>query len=261
MEQKTSVKPEQSQAQESPLVIRRPGAALPLGILLVCLLRLDAEARQPVASLLARCFWREDRGQTIRASTRPHCHPVAPHLARSRLPRRSRQRLLVRRDRNRRARYGRAEAYLSTGSHDFSHPALQLVTAKITIGDDAFVARALSSCPAWRSARAASSALVSVVTKDVPPDVFAAGNPCRVLRRAHEFSRPELRGSSFLGDHSAFPRLATLVNSSLRAVARHGYPTLRRSPTNRFARRNRTSLVPGDSPTATSSFGMKSRPC
>src|SRR6266850_8266699 len=31
------------------------------------------------------------------------------------------------------------EAYLSTGSHDFSHPALQLVTAKITIGDDAFV--------------------------------------------------------------------------------------------------------------------------
>src|SRR5207248_567279 len=27
------------------------------------------------------------------------------------------------------------EAYLSTGTHDFSHPALQLVTAKITIGD------------------------------------------------------------------------------------------------------------------------------
>src|ERR1700720_943863 len=31
------------------------------------------------------------------------------------------------------------EAYLSTGSHDFSHPALQLTAAKITIGADAFI--------------------------------------------------------------------------------------------------------------------------
>src|SRR5205085_9008405 len=31
------------------------------------------------------------------------------------------------------------EVYLSTGSHDFSHPALQLVTARITIGEDAFI--------------------------------------------------------------------------------------------------------------------------
>src|SRR6476469_6373690 len=31
------------------------------------------------------------------------------------------------------------EVYLSTGSHDFSSPALQLVNAQITIGEDAFI--------------------------------------------------------------------------------------------------------------------------
>ncbi|MEJ7703283.1 MAG: hypothetical protein WKF47_06335 [Geodermatophilaceae bacterium] len=31
------------------------------------------------------------------------------------------------------------EAYLSTGSHDFAQPSMPLVTAKITIGEDAFL--------------------------------------------------------------------------------------------------------------------------
>src|SRR3954449_1107495 len=70
------------------------------------------------------------------------------------------------------------EVYLSTGSHDFSHPALQLVTAKITIGEDAFVgARAFVMPGAAIGARSVVGAC-SVVTRDVPVDVFAAGNPC-----------------------------------------------------------------------------------
>jgi putative colanic acid biosynthesis acetyltransferase WcaF len=73
------------------------------------------------------------------------------------------------------------EVYLSTGSHDFSHPALQLVTAKITIGEDAFVgARAFVMPGVAIGARSVVGAC-SVVTRDVPVDVFAAGNPCRVL--------------------------------------------------------------------------------
>ena len=74
------------------------------------------------------------------------------------------------------------EAYLSTGSHDFSQSGLPLVTAKITVGDDAFIgARAFIMPGVTIGARSVVGAC-SVVTKDVPPDVIAAGNPCQVLK-------------------------------------------------------------------------------
>ena len=74
------------------------------------------------------------------------------------------------------------EAYLSTGSHDFAHSALPLVTAKITIGEDAFVgARAFVLPGVTIGARSVIGAC-SVVTRDIPADVFAAGNPCKILR-------------------------------------------------------------------------------
>lgn len=74
------------------------------------------------------------------------------------------------------------EVYLSTGSHDFEQPAIPLVTAKITIGEDAFLgARAFVMPGVTIGARTVVGAC-AVVTKDLPPDVFAAGNPCKVLR-------------------------------------------------------------------------------
>jgi putative colanic acid biosynthesis acetyltransferase WcaF len=74
------------------------------------------------------------------------------------------------------------EAYLSTGSHDFADPSMPLVVAKITIGEDAFVgARAFVMPGVTIGARAIVGAC-SVVTRDVPESVVAAGNPCRVLR-------------------------------------------------------------------------------
>ena len=74
------------------------------------------------------------------------------------------------------------EVYLSTGSHDFAQPSLPLVVGKITIGEDAFLgARAFVMPGVTIGARAIVGAC-SVVTTDVPNDVVAAGNPCRVLR-------------------------------------------------------------------------------
>jgi putative colanic acid biosynthesis acetyltransferase WcaF len=74
------------------------------------------------------------------------------------------------------------EVYLSTGSHDFATAAMPLITAKITIDEDAFVgARAFVMPGITIGARAVIGAC-SVVTRDIPADVFAAGNPCRVLR-------------------------------------------------------------------------------
>lgn len=73
------------------------------------------------------------------------------------------------------------EVYLSTGTHDFARAELPLVTAKITIGEDAFIgARAFVMPGVTIGARSVIGAC-SVVTKDVPADAVAAGNPCRVL--------------------------------------------------------------------------------
>ena len=75
------------------------------------------------------------------------------------------------------------EAYLDTGSHDFDQAGLPLITAKITIGEDAFIgARAFVLPGVTIGARSVVGAC-SVVTHDVPEDVIAAGNPCKVLRK------------------------------------------------------------------------------
>jgi putative colanic acid biosynthesis acetyltransferase WcaF len=74
------------------------------------------------------------------------------------------------------------EAYLSTGSHDFSSQALPLTTAKITIGEDAFIGARAFVLPGKTIGARAVIGACSVVTNDIPPDVVAVGNPCRVLR-------------------------------------------------------------------------------
>lgn len=74
------------------------------------------------------------------------------------------------------------EVYLSTGSHDFNHPARPLVTAKITIGEDAFVGARAFVMPGINIGARSVIGACSVVTRDVPENVMAAGNPCKILR-------------------------------------------------------------------------------
>src|SRR2546422_3645757 len=74
------------------------------------------------------------------------------------------------------------EAYLSTGSHDFAEASMALVTAKITIGEDAFVGARVFVLPGVTIGARSIIGACSVVTRDVPEDVIAAGNPCKVLR-------------------------------------------------------------------------------
>lgn len=74
------------------------------------------------------------------------------------------------------------EVYLSTGSHDFAQPGLPLLTAKIKIGEDVFLGARVFVMPGVTVGARSVIGACSVVTKDVPADVIAAGNPCKVLR-------------------------------------------------------------------------------
>jgi putative colanic acid biosynthesis acetyltransferase WcaF len=74
------------------------------------------------------------------------------------------------------------EAYLCTGSHDFEQPNMPLIVAKITVGEDTFIgARAFVLPGVTIGARSVIGAC-SVVTRDVPENVIATGNPCKVVR-------------------------------------------------------------------------------
>ena len=74
------------------------------------------------------------------------------------------------------------EAYLDSASHDFSQPSLPLTTAKIVVGADAFVGARAFVLPGIKIGERSVVGACSVVTENIPPDVFAAGNPCRILR-------------------------------------------------------------------------------
>ncbi len=74
------------------------------------------------------------------------------------------------------------EVYLSTASHDFSQASMPLTVAKINVGADAFIGARAFVLPGVTIGERSVIGACSVVTENVPSDVFAAGNPCRVLR-------------------------------------------------------------------------------
>ncbi len=70
-----------------------------------------------------------------------------------------------------------------------THPMDQRVRASgleyakpVAIGDDVWVGGGAIICPGVKIGDRSVIGAGSVVTRDIPPDVFAAGNPCRVIR-------------------------------------------------------------------------------
>ena len=88
------------------------------------------------------------------------------------------------------------------GDYSMFGPAVQIYTAThplnaalrrkqefakpIEIGNDVWVGGGAIICPGVKIGSAAVIGAGSVVTRDVPPRVFAAGNPCRVIREISE---------------------------------------------------------------------------
>ena len=73
------------------------------------------------------------------------------------------------------------EAYLCTGTHDFSDSSFQLITKKITIENNAFIGVRAMIMPGITIGRKAIVGAQSVVTKNVKPNQIVAGNPAREI--------------------------------------------------------------------------------
>ena len=182
MEAKTPVKPEQSFAQESPWSARDRALRL---LWQFCWFFFCRWTPKPANAW--RIFWLDVFGARIEG--KPFVHQRARieipwHLTlhdRACLGDRANAYTLGEIEIGARATVAQ-EVYLSTGSHDFSHPALQLVTAKITIGEDAFIGARAFVMPGVEIGARSVIGACSVVTRDIPENVIAAGNPCRVVR-------------------------------------------------------------------------------
>jgi maltose O-acetyltransferase len=76
-----------------------------------------------------------------------------------------------------------------TATHPLDHVtrATGLESAKpITIGEDVWVGGGAIICPGVTIGSRSIIGAGSVVTKDIPDDVIAAGNPCRIIRSLKE---------------------------------------------------------------------------
>lgn len=76
------------------------------------------------------------------------------------------------------------QIYTATHPINFKERAIGLEYAKpITIGEDVWIGGSVIICPGVTIGDRVVIGAGSVVTKDIPADVFAAGNPCRVIRK------------------------------------------------------------------------------
>jgi len=74
--------------------------------------------------------------------------------------------------------------YAATHPTDFSERGSMAEFGKpITIGDDVWIGGSSVICPGVTIGSRSIIGAGSVVTKDIPEDVIAAGNPCKVIRK------------------------------------------------------------------------------
>lgn len=79
------------------------------------------------------------------------------------------------------------QIYTATHPKNYKERASGLEYAKaIHIGDDVWIGGSAVICPGVSIGNRTVIGAGSVVTKDLPSDVFAAGNPCKVIRKIEQ---------------------------------------------------------------------------
>ena len=73
------------------------------------------------------------------------------------------------------------EAFLCTGTHDFSQTNIPVQTASIVIGAHAFIGARAFLLPGVAIGEHAVIGACAVITRSVPPGCIVAGNPARVI--------------------------------------------------------------------------------
>lgn len=77
------------------------------------------------------------------------------------------------------------EAYLCTGTHDFSDPNLSLQTAQVIVSEDAYLGARSFIMPGVVIGAGAVIGACSLVTHDMPEWTICFGHPCQPVRPRH----------------------------------------------------------------------------
>ena len=99
--------------------------------------------------------------------------------------------------------------YLCGGTHDMSLPELPLVVGDITIGEEAFIGAKAIVLPGVEIGDGAVIGAGSVVTRDMPPWMVSAGNPCRPIKPRVFAGRADADALSSANVESPAPDIAS----------------------------------------------------
>jgi putative colanic acid biosynthesis acetyltransferase WcaF len=94
-------------------------------------------------------------------------------------------------------------SFLCTGAHDHTHPHFPLIWRPVTIGSQVWICAEAFVGPGVTIGDGAVIGARAVVTRDMPPWMICAGNPCRPLKPRTIKSPAEAGGGAGAG---AFPQ-------------------------------------------------------
>ena len=92
--------------------------------------------------------------------------------------------------------------YLCTGTHDYTHPHFPLRFLPIEIGSECWIAAGAFLGPGVVIGQGAVIGARAVVTKDMPPWMVCAGNPCQPIKRREVRSLEEINEGTRLNSNT-----------------------------------------------------------